>query len=196
MSNGPAFSQRKANTIVWSLSVFLIGAVAFLYLGPNLLSLGSLSPSTLPKLNAVLNGACAIVLVLAWRAILRKRVERHRRLMYLAVTLSALFLVSYILQHGTFPSVKYGGTLGWLYYPVLLTHIVLAAAIVPLVLITLSRALSARYDRHRKIARITLPLWLYVSITGVVVYLMCAPYYSDAAPAAPTPVVEHVDSQG
>lgn len=197
MSGPPAtFSQRRANLIVWGLSIVLIGAVAFLYLGPNLLSLGDLSPGALPRLNAFLNGSCALVLLVAWRAIMRKRVERHRRLMYLAVALSALFLVSYILQHGTFPSVKYGGALGWLYYPILLSHIVLAAVIVPLVLITLSRALSARYDRHRRIAKVTLPLWLYVSITGVVVYLMCAPYYSEApSPVAPT-VSEHVISQG
>lgn len=196
MNNGPVFSQRKADLIVWSLSIFLIGAVAFLYLGPNILSLGGLSSSTLPKLNAFLNGSCALVLIVAWRAIMRKQIERHRRLMYLAVALSAAFLVSYILQHGTFPSVKYGGTLGWLYYPILLSHIVLAAVIVPLVLITLSRALSARYDRHRKIAKVTLPLWLYVSITGVVVYLMCAPYYKDVPAVVPPPATEHVDSQG
>jgi putative membrane protein len=85
--------------------------------------------------------------------------------------------VSYVLQHGSFPSAHYGGSFGWLYFPLLISHIILAAAIVPLVLITLIRALSARFDRHRKIARWTLPLWLYVSISGVLVYLMCAPYY-------------------
>lgn len=194
--SGSALPERKADLLVWSLSILLIGVVAFLYLGPNLLSLGGLSSATLPKLNAFLNGSCAIVLVLAWRAILRKQVERHRRLMYLAVALSGAFLVSYVLQHGTFPSAKYGGTLGWLYYPVLLSHIVLAAAIVPLVLITLSRALSARYDKHRRIAKVTLPLWLYVSITGVVVYLLCAPFYADAPSQGPVPPAQHVDSQG
>lgn len=186
------FSQRTANLLVWGLSIFLLGVVAFLYYGPNLFHLGDLSPATLPQINAVLNGACALVLILAWRAILRKQVERHRRLMYLAVALSAVFLVCYILQHATFPSAKYGGAFGWLYFPLLISHIVLAAVIVPLVLITLSRALSARYDKHRKIAKITLPLWLYVSITGVVVYLMCAPYYT-SAPADP-PVAEQVSS--
>lgn len=179
-------STRNANLIVWGGSAFLIGVVAFLYMGPNILHLGDLAPSTLPKVNALLNASCALVLLAAWGAILRKNIDRHRRLMYTAVALSALFLVSYILQHATFPSVKYGGDLGWLYYPILISHIVLAAAIVPLVLITLVRALSARYDKHRRIARWTLPLWLYVSITGVVVYLMCAPYYPDAAQAALT----------
>lgn len=176
-------TPAKANLIVWGGSAFLIGAVVFLYTGPNFLDLGDLAPSTLPKVNALLNASCALVLMAAWGAILRKNVARHRRLMFTAVGLSALFLVSYILQHATFPSVKYGGPLTWLYYPVLLSHIVLAAAIVPLVLITLVKALSARFDKHRRIARWTLPLWLYVSITGVVVYLMCAPYYPDALPA-------------
>lgn len=180
-----ALSPKKANALVWGLSAFLIGVVAFLYLGPNILDLGDLSPSTLPKVNALLNASCALVLIAAWGAILRKNIVRHRRLMLAAVGLSALFLVSYILQHATFPSVKYGGELRWLYVPLLLSHIVLAAAIVPLVLITLTRALSARFDKHRRIARWTLPLWLYVSITGVVVYLMCAPYYPGAASAPP-----------
>ncbi len=167
----------KTNAVIAVTSVVLIGVVAFLYLGPNFISLGGLSRSTLPKVNATLNGSSAIVLVLAWRAILRKHVQLHRRLMLTAVTLSGLFLVSYILQHGSFPSAIYGGNFGWFYYPLLISHITLAATIVPLVLITLSRALTARFDKHRKIARWTLPLWLYVSVTGVIVYLMCAPYY-------------------
>ncbi|MFT3884772.1 MAG: DUF420 domain-containing protein [Flavobacteriales bacterium] len=188
MSNPPAaFSQRTANLVVWGLSLLLIGVVAFLHYGPKLFFLGDLSPGALPRLNALLNGSCAVVLILAWRAIVRGQVARHRTLMYVAVALSTLFLVSYVLQHATFPSAKYGGAFGWLYYPVLLSHIVLAAAIVPLVLITLSRALSARYDKHRRIAKWTLPLWLYVSITGVVVYLLCAPYYADAPPVPSTP---------
>lgn len=178
--NGKPISPAAANWIVWGGSAFLIGVVAFLYLGPNLFKLGSLAPSTLPKLNAMLNASCALVLVSAWMAIVRGKVDRHRRLMFGAVVLSALFLVSYIMQHATFPSVKYGGDLGWFYYPMLLSHIVLAAAIVPLVLISLVRALSARFDKHKRIARWTMPLWLYVSVTGVLVYLMCAPYYPDA----------------
>ncbi len=167
----------RTNAVIWVASAVLIGVVAFLYLGPHFISLGGLSRSTLPKLNAALNGSCAIVLALAWRAIMARNIERHRRLMYLAVTLSGLFLVSYILQHGSFESAHYGGAVPTLYYIILVSHISLAAAIVPLVLITLSRALSARFDKHRRIARWTLPLWLYVSVTGVVVYLMCAPYY-------------------
>ena len=170
-------SERQTRAIVASLSVLLIGAVAFLYLGPKLINISGLSPSTLPKVDAVLNGSAAIVLIAAWRAILRRNIQLHRRLMLTAVVLSVLFLVSYVLQHGSFDAVHYGGSFGWFYYPLLISHIILAAVIVPLVLITLIRALSARFDKHRKIARWTLPLWLYVSVTGVLVYLMCAPYY-------------------
>jgi len=169
--------KRRGTAIAWTLSFAVIGIVAFLYIGPKLIVVAGLAPSTLPKVNATLNGLAAVALVCAWAAILRRNVHMHRAFMFTAVTLSVLFLVSYVIQHGSFPSVKYGGSMGWLYYPVLLSHIVLAAAIVPLVLITLVRALAARFDKHRAIARWTLPLWLYVSITGVVVYLMCAPYY-------------------
>ena len=172
-----SLTDRQGKTIAWTLSILLVGTISFLYLGPKMIVVGGLSASTLPKVNAVLNGMAAIVLIVAWRAILRKNVPMHRRLMLTAVGLSTLFLVSYVVQHGSFPSVKYGGSLGWVYYPILISHIILAAVIAPLVLITLIRALSARFDKHRKIARWTLPLWLYVSITGVVVYLMCAPYY-------------------
>lgn len=169
--------KRRGTAIAWILSLLLIGIIAFIYMGPKLIVITGLAPNTLPKVNALLNGLAAVTLTSAWVAILKRNIPLHRGLMLTAVALSVLFLVSYVIQHGSFPSVKYGGTMGWLYYPVLLTHIVLAAAIVPLVLITLVRALSARFDKHRKIARWTLPLWLYVSITGVVVYLMCAPYY-------------------
>lgn len=172
-----ALTDRQGKAIAWTLSSLLIGIISFLYLGPKLIVVGGLSASTLPKVNAVLNGMAALVLIMAWRAILRKNVHLHRRLMFTAIGLSSLFLVSYVIQHGSFPSVKYEGSLGWVYFPILISHIILAAVIAPLVLITLIRALSARFDKHRKIARWTLPLWLYVSITGVIVYLMCAPYY-------------------
>ena len=170
-------TEQRGKAIAWLLSALLIGIITFLYLGPKLIVIGGLSPSTLPLVNAFLNGLAALVLIAAWCAILKKNVHLHRRLMLSAVALSALFLVSYVVQHGSFPSVKYQGAFSWFYYPMLISHIILAAVIVPLVLITLIRALSARFDKHRKIARWTLPLWLYVSITGVLVYLMCAPYY-------------------
>ena len=168
--------KRSGTAIAWMLSFVLIGIIAFIYMGPKLIVITGLSPNTLPKVNAVLNGLAAVALICGWVAIMKRKIPVHRAFMLTAVAFSVLFLVSYVIQHGSFPSVKYGGP--WAGCTIrCCSHIVLAAAIVPLVLITLVRALSERFDKHRKIARWTLPLWLYVSITGVVVYLMCAPYY-------------------
>ncbi|MEO8066261.1 MAG: DUF420 domain-containing protein [Flavobacteriales bacterium] len=168
----------KANNgwLIWALSAVLLGVVAFLYLGPDLFSLG-IARGTLPAINGVINALTTMVLIAAWRAIMAKRIQRHKKLMLTAVGLSTAFLILYITQHSSFESAKYGGPVVGVYYFILLTHIVLAAVIVPLVLITLNRALGQRFDKHRKIAKVTLPLWLYVSITGVVVYLMMKNYY-------------------
>jgi len=132
--------------------------------------------SIFPALNASLNGISAVLLVTAHRMIERGRVAVHRRLMLSAVTTSALFLISYLYYHlhVVHGSVRFQGR-GWsrpLYFSILISHTILAAAIVPLVILTLSRALEERYDRHRAIARWTYPIWLYVSVTGVVIYFM------------------------
>lgn len=128
----------------------------------------------LPTLNAVLNATSAVLLVAGYVLIRRGRREAHRRAMLAAVTCSALFLVSYLTYHAQVGSVRFQGQ-GWIrtvYFTILLTHTVLAAAIVPLVLVTLVRGLQGRFDRHRRIARVTFPLWAYVSVTGVVIYVM------------------------
>ncbi|MBS1938603.1 MAG: DUF420 domain-containing protein [Bacteroidetes bacterium] len=172
-----AAPERRSTAWIWIASTGLVGTIIFINLGPKLVHLAGFAASTLPKVNASLNAVAAILLTISWLAILRKRITLHRRLMFAALATSTVFLISYVVQHSSFPSVKYGGSLGWFYFPMLASHILLAAALVPLVLITLSRALSARFDKHRRIARWTLPIWLYVSITGVMVYLLCAPYY-------------------
>ncbi len=128
----------------------------------------------LPTLNAFLNATSAILLALGYLFIRRRRVEAHRNCMLLAVLASTLFLVSYLYYHFQVGSVPFPGR-GWLrgvYLTILVSHTVLAAAIVPLVAVTLSRALRGHFDRHVAVARFTLPLWIYVSVTGVVVYLM------------------------
>jgi len=128
----------------------------------------------LPTLNAVLNASAALVLATGFVAIRRGRVGLHRACMLTAVGLSALFLASYLVYHAQVGSRPYEGA-GWtrtLYFAVLITHTVLAAVILPLVATTLYRALRARFDRHARVARWTLPAWLYVSVTGVVVYWM------------------------
>ena len=130
--------------------------------------------SIFPLINASLNGTSAVLLVTAHSMIKRGRVATHRGLMLAAVITSSLFLVSYLYYHAHVGSVHFRG-LGWsrpVYFSILISHTTLAAAIVPLVIITLSRALRQRFDRHRAIARWTYPIWLYVSVTGVIIYFM------------------------
>ena len=127
-----------------------------------------------PAINASLNGASAVLLVTAHGMIKRGRVYAHRTLMLTAVATSTLFLISYLYYHARVGSYHFRGH-GWsrpLYFTILTSHTILAVTIVPLVIITLSRALRERFDRHRAIARWTYPLWLYVSVTGVVIYFM------------------------
>ncbi len=128
----------------------------------------------LPALNATLNATAAVLLSIGYILIRKGRIETHRKVMLTAFATSVLFLVSYLVYHANVGSKRFPGVgaIRTVYLTILLTHTVLAAAIVPLVLVTLSRGLSARYDRHRTIARWTLPLWLYVSVTGVIVYWM------------------------
>lgn len=130
--------------------------------------------SSLPTLNAVLNGVSATLLVAGYLMIRQRRVRAHRACMLSAFATSALFLVSYVVYHANVGSVAFGGqgTIRVAYFAVLISHIVLAALIPPLAVVTLTRALRERFERHVRLARWTLPLWLYVSVTGVVVYVM------------------------
>ena len=134
----------------------------------------SLTVRDLPTLNAVLNGTAALLLVVGFGLVRARRIEAHRRVMLAAFGCSTLFLVSYLVYHFQVGSVKFPGTgtARSVYLGVLLTHTVLAATVPFLAIVTLSRALGRRFDRHRAIARWTLPIWLYVSVTGVVVYWM------------------------
>ena len=130
--------------------------------------------SIFPAINAILNGTSAILLLAGRALIARKRISAHRSVMLAALVTSSLFLISYLYYHAHVGSVHFRGT-GWsrpVYFTILGTHTILAAVIVPMVLVTLSRALRQRFDRHRAIARWTFPLWLYVSVTGVIIYLM------------------------
>jgi uncharacterized membrane protein YozB (DUF420 family) len=127
-----------------------------------------------PVINASLNGASTVLLLVGRWFIAQRRIAAHRGTMITAVITSALFLTSYLYYHAHVGSVRFQGT-GWsrpIYFTVLISHVILAIVIVPLVIITLTRALRERFDRHRAIARWTFPLWLYVSVTGVLVYFM------------------------
>ena len=128
----------------------------------------------LPALNATLNGAAAVLLVIAYVFIRRGQVVWHRRTMLAAFAVSALFLTSYVIYHAEAGSKPYTGTgaMRTLYFAILIPHVILAVAVLPMALVTLSRGLRLDIARHKKIARITLPLWLYVSVTGVIVYAM------------------------
>jgi uncharacterized membrane protein YozB (DUF420 family) len=132
------------------------------------------SYADLPAVNATLNAISGILLICGWLLIKRGDRRRHRAAMLAAFTASALFLISYVVYHLNVGSVPFQGRgpVRVIYFAILITHIILAAAILPLALITLSRALAQRFDRHRQIARWTLPVWLYVSVTGVVIYVM------------------------
>ncbi len=133
-----------------------------------------MSVSDLPALNAMLNAVATVFLVAGYAFIKARKIAAHRASMLAAVTASALFLISYVVYHANAGSKPFAGTgpIRALYFFILITHIVLAAAIVPMVLMILSRALKRRFDRHAALARRTLPIWLYVSVTGVAIYLM------------------------
>ena len=133
-----------------------------------------MSVADLPALNATLNAIAAVLLVIGYVLIRRGRIQQHRRVMLTAFATSALFLVSYVTYHANAGSRPFGGQgpIRIVYFAILISHVILAAAILPMALITLTHALRARFDRHMRIARWTLPIWLYVSVTGVIVYLM------------------------
>lgn len=150
----------------------------------------------LAPLNAILNSLAAILLIAGFAFIRRRRVRAHRACMLAALAVSTLFLTSYVIYHYEVGDVHFQGH-GWIrtiYFAILISHITLAAVIVPLVLITATRALRGNFAKHRKIARWTWPIWMYVSVTGVVVYLMCyqlyPPGYTLASPSSKLAIAE------
>src|SRR5437660_5682851 len=156
------------------MSVAIVGLVGYLLLGHQPPSAGPALAATLPLLNACLNATSAALLSAGRVFIRRKRVTAHKTCMVSALVVSTLFLVSYVTYHSIAGSRPFVGA-GWIrliYYPMLLSHIVLAAVIVPLALTTVYHALQGNFARHVRIARWTLPIWLYVSVTGVLVYWM------------------------
>ena len=163
----------------WLKIIYIVSAVvglvvAFLILGPRPSGVeGALDVSYLPKVNAILNVATALLLLLGFALIKNKKRELHKKIMLSAFGTSTLFLVSYVIYHWFKSGPKiYTGEWSTIYFFILISHIVLAAGILPLAMITLYRGWNSQLSQHRRIARITLPLWLYVSATGVIVYLM------------------------
>lgn len=180
MSNNNSSIERKYSKWIILLSILIPVAVAVLFM-VKLQDLGfDVSPLPfLPPIYATINGITAVILVIAVIAVKNGKLKLHENLMKGAIGCSILFLLMYIAYHMTTPSTKFGGegTIKYVYFFILITHILLSIAIIPLVLITYVRALAERFDKHKKIAKITFPLWLYVAVTGVVVYLMISPYY-------------------
>lgn len=133
----------------------------------------------LPPIYATINGLTAVLLVVSYFAIRKGNRALHERINKLCIGLSAAFLVMYVLYHMTSAPTPYGGQGAWrvVYYFILITHILLSVAVVPMILFTFSRALAGNFERHRRLAKFTFPVWLYVAVTGVLVYLMISPYY-------------------
>lgn len=186
-------NKKSLNTLIWSLSIIIPVAVAVLLFLPQKLSVGSWV-YLLPDLNAVFNSLTAIALFFGYIFIKNKNVKLHRLMMSIAFTLGSLFLVSYVLYHASADSTIFGDANGnglidesemteslsfWrpIYVSILLSHIALAAIVVPFVLFAIYYALTDKITKHKKIVKYTFPIWLYVSITGVIVYFLISPFY-------------------
>jgi putative membrane protein len=167
-------------TIIGAISIVVIALVALLLFNSQHINSYDSRIYMLPKLNAFLNSSVSILLVAGYYFIrVKKNIKLHRACMLSAFIFSAVFLLSYVTYHSSAPETKFGGAglIKGIYLFLLLTHIVLASIIVPLALLTLYRIWKNQVEKHKKIARWTFPIWLYVSITGVIVYLMISPYY-------------------
>lgn len=172
-------SEKHTSYSLWIvlLSVLIPLSIMFLY---NMEKIEGRDFSFLPTTYAMTNGLTSLCLILGVIAIKNGKMNTHKALMTTAIILSIYFLAAYVIYHATTEETKYGGE-GWdryIYFFILITHILLSLVTVPLVLITYTRALAKRFDKHKRIARITFPIWLYVSLTGVIIYLMISPYYT------------------
>ena len=172
--------EQKFSKFIIVVSILIPVVVAILF-SVKLKDLGyNVEPlSFLPRIYATINGITAVVLVAGVLAIKNGKRQLHQQLMTTAIALSVVFLVMYVAYHMTTDSTKFGGEgmIRNVYFIILITHILLSIAVIPLVMITYVRALAEKYDKHKKIAKITFPIWLYVAVTGVIVYLMISPYY-------------------
>ncbi|MCZ2257792.1 DUF420 domain-containing protein [Sporosarcina sp. G11-34] len=177
--SGRPFKKRNYKPLIIALSIILIGAIGVLSGVPGVEDFDAFDVTILPLMNAVLNCFTFVFLVCALIAILKGNVTVHRRFIYAAFVTTSLFLITYVSFHYLAASTPYGGEgfMAGFYYFVLITHIILAAAIVPLALTSVARAWNMENERHKKIARWTMPIWLYVSFTGVLVYILISPYY-------------------
>jgi putative membrane protein len=170
-------AEKKYNKwiVVLSITIPLVVAALFVIKIPNVEPL-----SFLPPIYASINGITTLLLITAFWAIKNKKIKLHERLIKTAIISSVLFLVMYVAYHMTSDSTIFGGegTIKYVYFFILISHILLSIVVIPFVLITYVRAITKNFEQHKKIARITFPLWLYVAVSGVVVFIMISPYYS------------------
>ncbi|MHB1147147.1 MAG: DUF420 domain-containing protein [Lutibacter sp.] len=170
-----ATASKKYNIwiIILSIAIPLVVAVLFR------VKIDVQLPVFLPPIYATINAFTAMLLIVAFWAIKNKKIALHEKLMKTAIAFSVLFLVLYVAYHMTSDSTKFGGegTIKTIYFIILITHIILSVVVIPFVLITYVRAITNQVELHKKIARFTFPLWLYVAVTGVIVYVMISPYY-------------------
>jgi putative membrane protein len=177
-------SDKQISRIITAVSVFVLIVVVILQSKVlNIFPEKDAIPTwvfSLPLFNAVVNGTCSVLLILSLYFIKKKNIQMHKKLNILTFILSSLFLVSYIIFHATGIKTSYGGVglIRTIYYVILITHIILAAIVLPLVLFSFQKGLQMKIEQHRKLVRWTYPIWLFVTISGVVVYLMISPYYS------------------
>lgn len=179
MLSSDHLQEKNWLRLIAGVSVLVVAAVALLLLRAQNVQEFTTEIYLLPKINAFINSGTFLLLLLGFYFIKKKQIQAHQYTMIGAFCLSVLFLVSYLTYHFNAPATHFGGT-GWVkgvYLFILLSHILLAIFIVPLALLTVFRVWNLQVAKHRKIARWTLPIWLYVSLTGVVVYLMISPYY-------------------
>jgi len=185
--------QKSFTKAIIIVSIAIPAAVAFLILVPQAKISFGFNTNTLPLFHAILNSSTAILLIASLYFIRHGQIRAHKRANWAAIVLSSIFLISYVIYHASNPSTRFGdlnhdgllsdaekqqaGPLRYVYYFILSTHITLSAVIIPFVLFTLQRAYQEKFDKHRRLAKITWPLWLYVAVTGVVVYIMISPYY-------------------
>ena len=190
---GETAKGRNLTVPIIVVSIAIPLAVAFLILVPKAKIDFGFNTHALPLFHAILNSSTAILLIASLYFIRKGQVLAHKRANLTAVVLSSVFLISYVIYHASNPSTKFGdldhdgvlseaerleaGTMRYVYYFILSSHIILSGIIIPFVLFTLQRAFQERFDKHRKLAKITWPMWLYVAVTGVIVYLMISKYY-------------------
>lgn len=186
-------NDKKAKLLIYTVSFVVFAAVVFLSKYKLNINLG-FDVHVFAKTNAIINSVVAVLLLAGLFTAKQKKYELHKKIMLSAISLSVLFLISYIAHHLLAGDTKYGdinhdgilsidektlaGNLRLVYYFILITHIPLAAVILPFILFTAYRALTGEYEQHKKLVRITWPVWFYVAVTGVVVYLMISPYYN------------------